>query len=51
MAKARNINAVTYFYLVGIVSYGASKCGTDGIPGVYTRVSSYLPWILENLER
>ena len=31
--------------LVGIVSYGIGCGGTDNIPGVYTRVASYLNWI------
>lgn len=35
----------------GIVSYGAKSCGADkGIPGVYTTVSKYLDWILDNLK-
>ena len=32
------------WHLLGIVSYGAKECG-NGIPGVYTRVSSFLQWI------
>nr|CAI5846163.1 unnamed protein product [Callosobruchus analis] len=31
-------------YLVGITSFGIG-CGTPGIPGVYTKVSHYIPWI------
>nr|CAH7727393.1 unnamed protein product [Callosobruchus chinensis] len=33
-----------YNYLVGITSFGIG-CGTPGIPGVYTKVSYYIPWI------
>ena len=38
------------WYQIGLVSFGAVKCGTKDIPGVYTRVEAYLPWIESNLE-
>jgi len=38
------------YFQVGIVSYGPSICGTKGLPGIYTRVSEYLSWILDNIE-
>ncbi|XP_033318355.1 venom serine protease Bi-VSP-like, partial [Bombus bifarius] len=36
-------------YLIGIVSY-AYKCGTAGYPSVYTRVTSYLDFILQAMQ-
>lgn len=34
--------------LTGLVSLGVRDCGTEGIPGVYTNVREYLPWIKKN---
>ncbi|XP_035787029.1 CLIP domain-containing serine protease 14D-like [Anopheles albimanus] len=36
-------------YIVGVVSYGP-KCGTAGAPGISTRISEYIDWILRNLK-
>ncbi|XP_019551988.3 melanization protease 1 [Aedes albopictus] len=36
------------YYLIGIVSYGP-RCGLTPLPAVYTRVTSYMAWILENI--
>jgi secreted trypsin-like serine protease len=40
---------VPYWYLVGFASYGPYPCGMEGWPGVYTKVSSFLQWINENI--
>jgi len=37
--------------LIGVVSFGPKLCGTKGVPGVYSRVNSYLPWILDTLDK
>ena len=39
----------TRYFVAGVVSYGPETCGTRGWPGVYTRVSGYTDWILNQL--
>ncbi|XP_065340212.1 CLIP domain-containing serine protease B9-like [Cloeon dipterum] len=38
------------WFVTGVVSYGPRNCGTQDLPGIYTRVTSFLPWILDNLK-
>merc|ERR1712032_709005 len=36
------------WFLLGVVSFGTRVCGR-GKPGIYTRVETFVPWILQNI--
>ena len=36
-------------YQIGVVSFGTTYCGV-GLPGIYTRITNYLPWIASKLQ-
>lgn len=38
------------WYAAGVVSFGPSPCGMENWPGVYTRVSKYVNWIVSKLK-
>ena len=40
----------TKFKLVGVVSWGTSRCGVQK-PGVYVKVTAYTKWILDSLRK
>ena len=50
MMEDRGEDGVNFWRQIGIVSFGPRLCGTEGVPGVYTKIQSYLDWILETVE-
>jgi len=37
------------YFIFGIVSIGPPSCGEYDLPAVYTNVSHYMPYIIENM--
>ncbi|ETN61368.1 CLIP-domain serine protease subfamily B [Anopheles darlingi] len=49
LASAMNLEGLR-FVQYGIVSTAGVSCGNLSVPGIYTRVSSYMNWIVENMQ-
>ncbi|CAB3380272.1 Hypothetical predicted protein [Cloeon dipterum] len=45
LARPDPADPVGPYTLVGVVSFGAKDCGLGTLPGVYTRIDTYLDWI------
>ncbi|XP_065073609.1 CLIP domain-containing serine protease B4-like [Ochlerotatus camptorhynchus] len=50
LMKLEQLGGQSAWFLKGIVSFGTEKCGTENVPGVYTRISEFMDWILENID-
>lgn len=51
LVQVNAVEGMPRFYQLGLVSFGAKKCGKKDVPAVYTRVTSYLGWIMDRLEK
>lgn len=49
MALERTREGTGKWSAIGVVSFGPSPCGMPGWPGVYTKVSDFVPWILSKM--
>ena len=49
MVKEKEFGFFSTVYQIGLVSSGTKYCGV-GQPGIYTKVTSYLPWIKSKLQ-
>lgn len=43
------VNLRPRFVQYGVVSFGQRSCGIKGVPAVYTKVASYVNWILSTM--
>lgn len=49
LMRVEAVDGPPRYYLLGIVSFGARFCGLTTAPAVYTRITAYIHWILNNI--
>ena len=49
-SSKKSENLFPTWKLLGVVSFGPKKCGTENVPGVYAKVRNYIDWTLDNIE-
>ncbi|KAF7399194.1 hypothetical protein HZH68_007786 [Vespula germanica] len=49
LMKVETIDELPKYYVIGVVSFGVQDCGATTTPGVYTKISHYVTWILDNI--
>ena len=50
LMKSTIIDNQVRWQVQGIVSFGPESCGEKNVAGVYTKVSEYVEWILDNVK-
>ncbi|KAL2722331.1 CLIP domain-containing serine protease HP8-like [Vespula squamosa] len=51
LMKVETIDELPKYYVIGLVSFGVEHCGATTTPGVYTKISHYVSWILDNIRK
>ncbi|XP_024938860.1 uncharacterized protein LOC107265735 [Cephus cinctus] len=49
LMKVESVHGPPKYFIIGLVSFGAKHCGESMTPAVYTKMSYYLSWILNNI--
>jgi len=49
LMKVETLDGPPRYYLLGVVSFGVKRCGATTMPGVYTRISDYMNWLMDNM--
>jgi transmembrane serine protease 9 len=49
LMKVETLDGPPRYYLLGVVSFGVKRCGATTKPGVYTRISAYMNWLMDNM--
>lgn len=49
MTVSLDKNKDVHWFVAGVVSFGPSPCGMENWPGVYTKVSKYVNWIVSKI--
>lgn len=47
----KSLGGAIRIFQYGVVSLGPKECAKDGQPALYTKVSNFLKWILDNIRQ
>lgn len=50
LMKVEALDGPPKYYLIGTVSFGVKSCGKFATPAIYTDISQYIKWILNNIK-